>query len=135
MSLFGVFVQWVDGKATFSDLKSSGNLHLLKDIQLKNSLFAYYGYAQNIKELQEAEQLATINISGPYFIKSFALEDTVNEQPSTRANSFGDLSKNTEFRNNVLLRVDNRKELLALYQIADSVSAQLRNALLAKAND
>ena len=38
--------------ATFSDLKSSGNLHLLKDIGLKNSLFAYYNVAQNIKDLQ-----------------------------------------------------------------------------------
>ncbi len=32
--------------ATFSDLKSSGNLHLLKDIQLKNMLFDYYSHTQ-----------------------------------------------------------------------------------------
>ena len=121
--------------ATFSDLKNSGNLHLLKDIQLKNSLFAYYSEAQNIKELQDAEQLATINISGPYFLKRFPMEDTLNKQALTSSNSMGDLSKSIEFKNNVLLRVKNREELLIQYQNADALSTQLKHALLAKAND
>jgi hypothetical protein len=115
--------------ATFSDLKNSGNLHLLKDIGLKNSLFAYYSVAQNIKDLQDAEQLATINISGPYFLKRFPLDDLADQDQLSNSVNFEDLPKNIEFRNNVLLRVKNREELLVVYQQADSLSAKLKNAL------
>jgi hypothetical protein len=52
--------------ATFSDLKSSGNLHLIKDIQLKNLLLPLQSDA-GYQGMQDAEQLATISLSGNYF--------------------------------------------------------------------
>jgi hypothetical protein len=127
--------KFTSSDATFSDLKSSGNIHLLKDIQLKNSLFAYYGVSQNIKELQDAEQLATINISGPYFIKLFPLEDSAGQSANTPSKNLIDLPNSVEFRNNVLLRVHNREELLIEYKNADSLSIILTNQLLSKTKD
>lgn len=121
--------------ATFSDLKNSGNLHLLKDIDLKNSLFAYYSATQNIKELQDAEQLATINISGPFFLKRFQMDNSTRQGASTASGNYGDLLKSIEFRNNVLLRVNNRQELLVQYQNTCVLYSQVKKALLANLND
>ena len=112
--------------ATFSDLKSSGNLHLLKDIQLKNMLFAYYSQTQNIKEMQDAEQQATITLSGGYFLKRFPLADSNALTPALGQDEISNLLKNFEFDNNVRLRVLNRDELLEVYQIADSLAAQIK---------
>jgi hypothetical protein len=117
--------------ATFSDLKSSGNLHLIKDISLKNLVFGYYSRAQDIRENQDAEQMATITLSGTYFLKWFPFEDLESFQPEHEVLvDLGALSKNIEFRNNVLLRIQNRRELLNLYQAADSLGNRLRTALL-----
>jgi hypothetical protein len=121
--------------ATFSDLKNSGNLHLLDDIQLKNLLFAYYSQAQNIKEAQDAEQQATIIIAGPYFLKRFPLNNGANRQMVMDPRQFQALSEDVEFENNVLLRVENRKELMQGYQIADSLGGRLRSALLSKVRE
>jgi len=124
--------KFIAHEATFSDLKSSGNLHLLEDIQLKKLLFAYYSQTQNIKENQDAEQQATITIAGSYFLKQFPFGDFESQQAGIGPNVFKDLPKNIEFGNNVLLRVANREELLYLYQKADSLATQLDHALLAK---
>jgi hypothetical protein len=114
--------KFISQDATFSDLKSSGNLHLVNDISLKNLLFAYYDQTQVIKEVQDAEQLATVTVSGPYFLNHVPLDDTdtlgVMAQP-----------RDVAFRNNVLLRVDNRKELLRYYRNADSLAGLLQEAL------
>lgn len=114
--------RFISQDATFSDLKSSGNLHLVEDIALKNGLFAYYNLVQVIKEDQDAEQQATIAIGGPYFLRHFDLGDT-DALPAEAPPA------DIEFRNNVLLRVVNRKELLGLYQSADSLALRLREAL------
>jgi hypothetical protein len=143
--------KFISNDVTFSDLKNSGNLHLIRDIQLKNLLFAYYSQTQNIKDDQEAEQLATITISGDYFLKLFPLYD-LEDQPHGSGTSTGllksnaatdrlnganlsDLSKSVEFGNNVLLRVTNRKELLDLYQKADSLATRLEQALIIKSGN
>jgi hypothetical protein len=115
--------------ATFSDLKSSGNLHLLKDIPLKNMLFAYYSQTQGIKELQDAEQLATITLSGNYFLKRFPIAESGNQSVNPRPDDKVKLVTDFEFDNNVLLRVLTRKELLEVYQMADSLAGQLKIAL------
>jgi hypothetical protein len=114
--------------ATFSDIKNSGNLHLLKDISLKSLLFAYYSQAQSIKGQQDAEQMATISISGAYFLKRFPLGEEL-EQSSITPNEMRELAKNLEFSNNVLLRVTNRNELLECYQKANLLGTQLKSAL------
>jgi hypothetical protein len=117
--------------ATFSDLKSSGNLHLLKDIRLKQLLFAYYNLARDIRDDQDAEQQATITLSGSYFLKEFPLDAFGERSTGPGSRVPGELSKSIEFDNNVLLRVTTRKELLDLYQRADSSAVQLRGALTA----
>ena len=114
--------RFISQDATFLDLKSSGNLHLLEDIALKNLLFAYYDMTQFIKEDQDAEQQATIVIGGPYFLKHFDLDET-DTLPAEAP------PKDVEFRNNVLLRVNTRKELLGIYQSTDSLARRLREAL------
>lgn len=120
--------------ATFSDLKSSGNLHLIRDIQFKNLLFDYYNRAQNIKESQDAEQQATIMLGGPYFLKRFAMDNERGGQAINAKNpiDINALPYDVEFRNNVLLRVLNREELLRQYKSADSVANMLRQQLLKK---
>jgi hypothetical protein len=131
--------------ATFSDLKSSGNLHLLKDIDLKNLLFAYYSLAQGIKEAQDAEQQAVITISGPYFLKRFPLGGDARNATGEAGHATGNPRNATapggqatvaraappdfEFRNNVLLRLDTREELLSDYRRADSLAERLTTAL------
>jgi hypothetical protein len=126
---------FISSDATFSDLKNSGNLHVLKDIQLKNLLFAYYNQVQVIREIQDAEQQATITISGPYFFKRFPLGDAGNQQPGMSSTELQDLSKNIEFGNNVLLRVNNRQELLERYQRAILLGTQLKKSLSAKVGE
>jgi hypothetical protein len=123
--------KFVSNDVTFSDLKSSGNLHLLKDLRLKNLLFTYYNRVQAIREVQDAEQQATINLSGAYFFKHIPLDDASSYPSGASPGGTGvvdlsgtnlaDLSKNIEFRNNVLWRVSIRNELLDLYRRADSL--------------
>jgi len=124
--------KFISSDATFSDLKSSGNLHLIKDIQLKNLLFAYYSITQNIRDNQDAEQQATIALSGAYFLKHFSLNDRGNEPLRNGQNELAGLENNVEFANNVLLRVSNRNELLAIYERADSLAIQLKSELVKK---
>jgi hypothetical protein len=119
---------FVSNDATFSDLKSSGNLRLVKDIRLTGLMFAYYSQTETIKAAQDAEQQATIVISGPYFFKHFSLMgDTVPARATYASPVY--LAADVEFGNNVLLRVTNRNELLTDYQKADSLAIQLKNAL------
>jgi hypothetical protein len=121
--------KFLSSDATFSDLKSSGNLHLLKDIQLKNMLFDYYGHTESIREIQDAEQQATINLSGSYFLKRFPLADSSALSTFTGPNELSDLLKNFEFENNVLLRILTRKELIEAYQTTDSLAGKLLTEL------
>jgi hypothetical protein len=117
---------FISRDASFSDLKSSGNLHLLKDIELKNLLFAYYGLAQTIREVQDAERQATIVISGPYFLRKFPLGGPASGAGTMTVQEQQALAKDIEFGNNVLLRVENRKELLEDYRRAAALASQIK---------
>ena len=122
--------KFIPRDATFADLKSSGNLHLIKDIELKGLLFAYYNQVQLIKENQESEQQATITLVGPYFLKRFPLDDVLgNSSRREKGEELSTVAEDIEFRNLVLLRVGNRSELLALYQAADSLAMRLKAEL------
>ena len=123
--------KFIPHDATLAELKSSGNLHLIKDVDLKWLLFAYYNQVQVIKEVQDAEQQATITLVGPYFLQRFPMDDGPG-QPPLRLKGAGPaaLANDFEFRNLVFLRVTNRTELLGLYQTADSMAAKLKAALL-----
>lgn len=123
---------FISSDASFTDLKSSGNLHLIKDIQLKKLLFAYYNETQLIKEIQDAERQTTIALSGAYFLKQFPLDKMRSQAGSMTTKDMNELLKKFEFDNNVLLRVLNRKELLDIYQRADSLAALLHTDLVKK---
>jgi hypothetical protein len=121
---------FISSDASFTDLKSSGNLHLIKDIRLKNLLFAYYNETQHIKEVQDAERQTTITLSGAYFLKQFPLDEIRSQEISFTTKEMYAILKNIEFGNNVLLRVLNRKELLDIYQRTDSLAKQLHDDLV-----
>jgi hypothetical protein len=121
--------KFIPHDATFAELKSSGNLHLIKDVDLKWLLFAYYNQAQVIKEVQDAEQQATITLVGPYFLQRFPMDDGLGHSATLEKGAGAGVAEDVEFRNLVLLRVENRKELLALYQAADSLATKLQTAL------
>ena len=123
---------FISRDASFSDLKSSGNLHLLKDVRLKNLLFAYYAETQHIRELQNAEQQATIVLSGNYFLKLFSVDDKINHGDPALATAMPSLLNSVEFDNQVLLRVSNRKELLVVYKNADALCGEVKKELSAK---
>jgi hypothetical protein len=120
--------KFVSHDATFAELKSSGNLHLIKDVDLKWLLFNFYNQVQVIKEVQDAEQQATITLVGPYFLQRFPMDDGFRQ--SSKVEQFAGVAGDTEFRNLVLLRVTNRTEILALYNRADSFATQVKAILL-----
>jgi hypothetical protein len=119
--------KFISRDATFSDLKGSGNMRLFANMELKELLFAYYGMAQNIKESQDAEQQATINITGPYFFKNFALGNPGAQQLT--GPQFQALAAGVEFGNNIALRLSNRRELMAGYVKADSMAVKITKLL------
>jgi hypothetical protein len=127
---------FISGDATFTELKSSGNLHLIRNIQLKNLLFAYYNETQQIKEVQIAEQQTTIILAGAYFLKQVPLDKyNIRNGISHSEQELQSLVTNIEFNNNVLLRVTNREELLRIYQNTDSLAKQLVNELAREAGN
>jgi len=119
--------------ATFSDLKSSGNLRLLKDISLKNLLFSYYSEAEGVKGLQDAEQQTTIVVAGPYFMKHFPLANIGKLALTTQ--QLQNLVTDVEFGNNLLLRKHNRDELLEGYQKANKLAVELKKELEERAKE
>ena len=120
--------KFISRDATFSDLKSSGNMRLISDLRLKELLFDYYGMAQNIKEGQDSEQQATINITGPYFLKNFPLDNSGKERQLSES-KLRMLFNGIEFANNIALRASNRHELLIEYRQADSLAAKIVSLL------
>ena len=71
------------------------------------------------------EQSATISIAGPFFLKNFQLGDSLQAHGPALPPGINP----AEFKNNVLLRVSNREELLDMYEKA-AVSAQRVKAIL-----
>jgi len=117
--------KFIPHDATFSDLKSSGNLHLIKDVTLKGLLFSYYAEAVITKEIQEAEQQATIELSGRYFLQWFALDSSDDSPIFRNPGGIKALATNAEFRNQVTLRVGTREELQEVYKETDSLAVRL----------
>ena len=115
--------------ATFSDLKSSGNLHLVKDITLKGLLFSYYSKAENIHRIQDAEQQATINLIAGYFLKWFSMDPSLEAPILQNPGGIKALAGNVEFRNQVGARVAMRQELKEQYADANAQAAKLLELL------
>jgi|SRR5450432_1224903 len=113
--------KFLSSDVTFSNLKGSGNLAIIHDIELKNALFSFYNETQHIKENQNAEQQTVIVISGNYFLKNFPLGSNSDQMVS--------IPTDFEFRNHVLLRFENRNELMQLYKNAGKIAGQLETLL------
>lgn len=115
--------------ATFSDLKSSGNLHLIKDIKLKGLLFSYYSQVDNILRIQAAEQHATIDLIAPFFLKWFSMDPSLEAPILKNPGGIKALPSNIEFRNQVGARVAMRRELQNMYRKGDSLASKLLGSL------
>jgi hypothetical protein len=105
---------------------------IIKNITLKALLFAYYSKAENTRRIQEAEQHATIELSGRYFLQWFAVDGSDDSPIFRNAGGIKSLATNAEFRNQVALRVSTREELLTLYTETDSLAVRLLEALRRK---
>ncbi len=67
--------KFVPPQAAFTDLLSSGNLQLLKDIELKNSLTEYYGKQENIIIQMDLNREAMVGRSLNYHTTRIGLQD------------------------------------------------------------
>jgi hypothetical protein len=112
--------------ATFSNLKSSGNIHLIKDVTLNWLLFSYYSKAENLHRIQEAEQQATIEVNAAYFLQWFAMDGSDDAPIFRNPGGIKALAANVQFRNQVESRVAKRKELQSLYTGMDAMAAKLQ---------
>lgn len=109
---------------TFSDMKSSGNIQLIRDMKLKNLIFEYYRVYEIIKMNEFAEREATITITGPYFFKRFPFQSTSAGRLNIKS-----IAGDIEFGNNLQLRLANRQELLNSYLAALKLATELRDEL------
>ena len=104
--------RFVAQDATFSDLKSTGNMQSLSSFSLKNELFNYYKQYESIILIETAELEATNAFIGPYMLRKLPLSGgRKNGQELILTNLF----KDVEFQNSMLLRQSTRQELLQEY--------------------
>lgn len=115
--------------ATFSDLKSSGNLQVVDDFPLKNSLFDYYRQYTAIEQVETAERDATTHLIAPFFAKQLPLVPDRVATASVNAARIAALRTNVEFRNNVFIRQVTREELLRDYRQLLELNGELRRRL------
>jgi hypothetical protein len=117
LELRGVFDRpnFVSNDATFTDLKSSGNMQVLTSFPLKNSLFKYYKQYEAIKAIEIAERDATLSLVAPYIMKRFSLSDQPLDS-SNNTHAMRAVLKDTEYINCIFVRLSNREELLEEYK-------------------
>lgn len=124
--------------ATFTDLTSSANMRLIKDFDLKNALFEYYQQYKAIQMVEASEQEIIINITALYLVKHFSLEGIIASDSTLAVTPPATIStailKDTEYRNNILLRLFNRRELLGNYQEALQIGQYIQQKLAAQRN-
>ena len=111
--------------ATFSDLKSTGNMQVISSFPLKTALFDYYRQYEAIVQVEAAELETTNSIIGPYILRRFSLAP--KNVPSPNANWMA-ITQEPEFQNAMLVRRSTCEELLQNYQ----KSLNLGNTILAQ---
>jgi hypothetical protein len=121
---------YVSKNATFAGLKNSGNFNLISDNGLKLLLFEHDAQYQVIKTLENAELQVVVGITGPYILKYIPIDDPAkaNAQIMNKLNVQSILG-DVEFINNVILRADNRQELLATYEETLVIAKKIHGAL------
>jgi hypothetical protein len=123
--------RFVAQDATFSDLKSSGNLQTMRSFPLKNALFDYYKHYESIVLVETAELESTNVLVGPYLLKRLPF---LNENNVTPKVNLAAIIHEVEFQNTMLVRLSTREELLRDYEqiskqgqrILTSIKSQIR---------
>lgn len=115
--------------ATFSDLKSSGNLQVVDDFSLKNALFDYYRQYAGIEQVETAERDATTNLVAPFVVKQLPLVPDHAATTRVTPAQVATLRDDVEFRNHVFIRQATREELLRDYQVLLELNGELRRML------
>lgn len=115
--------------ATFSDLKSSGNLQVISDFNLKNALFDYYRQYAAIEQVETAEREVTTNLIAPFVVRQLPLVPEKVAAGTIDPARIGALRSDVEFRNNVFIRQATREELLGDYRQIMELNAKLRDVL------
>lgn len=105
--------RFVAQDATFSDLKSTGNLQTMRSFPLKNALFDYYKHYESIGLVESAELESTNTLVGPYLLKRLPLQNTSAESGKV---DLAAVFREAEFQNLMLVRYSNREELLRDYE-------------------
>jgi hypothetical protein len=112
--------------AAFADLRSSGNLRILHDFRLKNTLFDYYGLYESIKAKEASERESLITLAAPYLIRKISLGGgDLADSPSIR--------NDREFANVMWVRIHERTELLGDYQRELALAEKLRRRIAGEA--
>ena len=120
--------------ATFADLRSSGNMHLLGDFELKGALFDYYKDYESTQQVESAERDVTINLTAPYLVRRLPLSNrpVANGKFHHEADLLVLLSE-VEFQNNMYIRQSTREELLGDYKSileqCEAIQARLKQRI------
>jgi type II secretory pathway pseudopilin PulG len=104
--------RFVAENATFADLTGTGNMQLLRQAELRRSLFDYYRNYHSVFLVETAELEAANNLLGPYLIK-LPLFDAATAHHQARWQQAGQAP---ELLNVVHIRKSMREELLRDYQ-------------------
>ena len=111
-------------------MKSSGNFNLITDNELKLLLFAYDAQYQTLKTLETAELQVVVSITGPYILKYVPIDDLENAKKERINNvDVNAIMNDIEFTNNIILRRNNRTELLSVYTETLSIARRITQAL------
>ncbi|MPR34427.1 hypothetical protein [Salmonirosea aquatica] len=105
--------RFVARDATFSDLKSTGNMQVISSFPLKNALFDYYSHYTSVVLIEAAEAEASNSLLGPYILRRLPLGNTSDEN---RKGTPTAISREVEFQNLILVRQSTRQELMAEYE-------------------
>ena len=102
--------RFVARDATFSNLKSTGNMQVISSFQLRNALFDYYSRYESTVLVETAELEASNTLLGPFILKRITLNKNAQKIP------LASVSGEVEFQNIVLIRQATRQELLEEYE-------------------
>lgn len=118
--------RFVAQDATFSDLKSTGNMQALSSFPLKSNLFDYYKQYESIVLIETAELESTNTLVAPYILKRLPLTDG---SISAKKLNLTAIVHDIEFQNGLLVRLTTRQELLREYEQSRNLGKQILAAI------
>ena len=123
--------RFVAQDATFSDLKSTGNMQALSSFPLKSDLFDYYKQYESIVLIETAELESTNTLVAPFILKQLPLlEGSISTQKLT----ITAIVHTIEFQNGLLVRQTTRQELLREYEQSRKQGKQILAAIKLQLN-